>query len=172
MTTQERRALKAGLRSSKAFTVRRCQILLASARGMNATQIAELVGCSTQAVRNVLHAFESRGLDAIHEQSHRAKRIVRHLDDEKVDELRAILHQTPRNFGKARSLWTLELAADVIFEHGLTTERVSRETVRDAISRLGIGWKRAKRWISSPDPAYVRKKLSPKNSLKRLNELK
>lgn len=125
---------------------------------MNATQIAELVGCSTQAVRNVLHAFESRGVKAIDEQSHCAKNIVRHLDDEKVDELRAILHQKPRDFGKDRSLWTLELAAEVIFERGLTRERVSRETVREAIRRLGIGWKRAKRWISSPDPAYLRKK--------------
>jgi transposase len=151
-------ALETGLRSSKAFTVRRCQILLASARGLNATQIAEQVGCSTQAVRNVLHAFASRGLDTIHELSRRNKTIVKHLDDEKVEALRAILHQKPRDFGKDRSLWTLELAADVIFEQGLTSERVSRETVREAIKRLDIGWKRAKRWISSPDPAYLRKK--------------
>ncbi len=157
-TSEERRALEAGLRASKAFTARRCQILLASARGSNATQIAELLGCSTQAVRNVLHAFEARGLAAIHEQSRRAKSVVKHLDDEKVEALRAILHQTPRDFGKDRSLWTLELAADVVFEQGLTCERVSRETVREAITRLGVGWKRAKHWITSPDPAYVRKK--------------
>lgn len=157
-TKEERRALETGLRSSKAFTVRRCQILLASARGLTATQIAEQVGCSTQAVRNVLHAFASRGLDAIRELSRRNTTIVKHLDDEKVEALRAILHQKPRDFGKDRSLWTLELAADVIFEQGLTSERVSRETVREAIKRLGIGWKRAKRWISSPDPAYLRKK--------------
>ena len=24
--------------------------------------------------------------------------------------------------------------------------------------RLGVRWKRAKRWITGPDPAYVRKK--------------
>ena len=24
--------------------------------------------------------------------------------------------------------------------------------------RLGVGWKRAKHWITSPDPAYARKK--------------
>jgi hypothetical protein len=32
-------------------------------------------------------------------------------------------------------------------------------TIRDAIVRLGANWKRAKHWISSPDPAYVRKKI-------------
>jgi hypothetical protein len=26
------------------------------------------------------------------------------------------------------------------------------------VLRLGIGWKRAKHWITSPDPGYVRKK--------------
>lgn len=36
--------------------------------------------------------------------------------------------------------------------------RVSDETVRDAINRLGLGWKRAKNWIASPDPEYARKK--------------
>jgi transposase len=68
------------------------------------------------------------------------------------------LHQSPRQFGKASSLWTLALAAEVSFEQGLTPERVSREAVRTALQRLGVGWKRAKHWITSPDPAYVQKK--------------
>jgi hypothetical protein len=55
-------------------------------------------------------------------------------------------------------MWTLELAAEVSFEQGLTPQRVSREAVRTAMQRLGVGWKRAKKWITSPDPEYVRKK--------------
>jgi len=35
---------------------------------------------------------------------------------------------------------------------------MSRESVRRALQRLGAGWKRAKTWITSPDPAYLRKK--------------
>jgi hypothetical protein len=69
-----------------------------------------------------------------------------------------LLHQSPRNFGKASSVWTLELAAEVSFEQGLTPERVSREAVRMALERLGVRWQRAKQWITSPDPAYARKK--------------
>jgi hypothetical protein len=34
----------------------------------------------------------------------------------------------------------------------------SIETMRQALSRVGINWKRAKRWITSPDPEYQRKK--------------
>ena len=39
------------------------------------------------------------------------------------------------------------------------TERVSGETIRATLSRLlGVRWMRAKRWITSPDPLYERKK--------------
>src|ERR671928_2027048 len=62
LSDPERRALQAGLRSSDGFTVRRCHILLASARGDTAPVIAQAIGCSPQAVRNVLRAFERRGL--------------------------------------------------------------------------------------------------------------
>ena len=81
------------------------------------------------------------------------------LDEAKADPLKGILHQSPRRFGKARSTWTLDLLADVAFEQGLTPRRLSHEAVRQAVKRLGSGWKRAKQWITSPDPAYARKKV-------------
>src|SRR5258708_37273799 len=31
-----------------------------------------------------------------------------------------------------------------------------------ALNRLGIRWRRAKHWITSPDPGYVRKKEGPR----------
>jgi len=72
--------------------------------------------------------------------------------------VRALLHQSPRTFNQPTSLWTLELAADVSFEQGLTATRVTGETIRATLIRLGIKWQRAKDWITSPDPAYARKK--------------
>ena len=57
-----------------------------------------------------------------------------------------------------RSTWTLALAAEVCAEHGITAEPVSYETIRDALKRLGVGWRRAKTWITSPDPQYALKK--------------
>jgi DNA-binding CsgD family transcriptional regulator len=62
LTPEERQQLEAGLRSSEAFALRRCQILLASARGQRPAQIAQQLGCATQSVRNTLHAFHTRGL--------------------------------------------------------------------------------------------------------------
>jgi hypothetical protein len=51
------------------------------------------------------------------------------------------------------------MAAEVAFEEGLTRKRVSGETIRATLARLlGVRWQRAKRWITSPDPLYERKK--------------
>jgi hypothetical protein len=73
--------------------------------------------------------------------------------------LREILHRSPREFGKPTSLWTLALAAEASFEEGITEERVSADkTVRATLERMGVRWLRAKRWITSPDPEYARKK--------------
>jgi hypothetical protein len=60
--------------------------------------------------------------------------------------------------GKEDALWTLEYAAQVSFEQGITQRRVTGETIRATLDRLGVRWERAKRWIESPDPEYARKK--------------
>jgi transposase len=146
------------LRSSDAFVLRRSQILLASARGERASTIAQQLGCDDQTVRDAIHAFNRVGLAALQPGSRRAHTIHAAFDAEHAEQLRALLHQSPRTFSKPSSLWTLELAAQVSFEQGLTPDRVSGETIRATLKRLGVGWKRAKRWITSPDPAYARKK--------------
>jgi hypothetical protein len=69
-----------------------------------------------------------------------------------------LLHQSPRQWGKKSSLWSLALLAEVAFEEGLTPHQVSDETVRRALVRLKVNWKRAKHWITSPDPHYALKK--------------
>jgi hypothetical protein len=46
----------------------------------------------------------------------------------------------------------------VSFEQGLSAQQVSGETIRQTLLRLGVKWKRAKHWITSPDPEYTRKK--------------
>ena len=82
------------------------------------------------------------------------------LDGTKRERLRALLHQSPRAFGQSRSTWTLTLLAQVAYEQGLSPSVLSDETIRQALLRLGVGWKRAKRWLTSPDPDYARKKVA------------
>jgi len=154
----ERKRLEVGLRSGEVFELRRCQMILASARGARAPAIAEVVGCNAQTVRNVIKAFNERGLEALKPGSRRPHRTQAAFTPENAERLRGMLHHSPRDYGKPTSLWTLELAADVSFELGLTATCVTGETVRVTLLRLGVRWKRAKHWITSPDPAYERKK--------------
>jgi transposase len=159
LSEEERERLEAGLRSKDAFVMRRCQILLASARGEFPPKIAQSLGCASQTVRNAIRAFNERGLDALTAGSSRPKRVHAAFDEKSAEALREMLHRSPREFGYERSLWTLEMAAQASFEEELTGRRVSGETIRATLARLlGVRWMRAKRWITSPDPLYERKK--------------
>ena len=167
LTEQEQAELEAGRRSSQGFTVRRSQMLLASAEGKPTTTIADLIGCSDQAVRNALHDFHERGIAALQPKSSRPHTTYEVFDAEGREQLRALLHQSPRNVGRDTSIWTLDLAAEVSVERGIASRLVSGETIHNALRQLGVRWKRAKHWISSPDPDYVRKK-NRRDSLIRL----
>ena len=150
--------MEGGLRSADAFRVRRCQIVLASEYGAGVPRIARQVGGIDQSVRNVVHAFNTQGVACLQRGSSRPHTTRERVGSVEAQRLQAVLHQSPRTFGHPTSLWTLELAAEVSFAQGLTPQRVSREAIRTALQRLGVSWQRAKHWITSPDPAYARKK--------------
>jgi transposase len=155
LTNFEREALTKGLRSPDAFTLRRCQILLASDQGQRPAQIAAVLGCAPQTVRDALHAFAAEGLACLQAKPRTPKTVHTAWPKGRDDDLRALLHQSPRTFGKPTSLWTLPLAAHVCFEKGWTTRRLSGESIRLVLKRLGVGWKRTKHWLVSPDPEYA-----------------
>jgi len=68
LTAEEIQQLQAGLRSPKAFTLRRCQILLAHAQGLRPSQFAEIIGCTLATVRNVIGDFHERGITCVHRE--------------------------------------------------------------------------------------------------------
>lgn len=158
LSSPQRQRLEQGLRSRDALELRRCQILLASARGERPSQIAAHVGCTAQTVRNTLRAYRAEGALCLRAPSSRPKHTTPLLADAQGERLRALLHDNPRAFGKTTSRWTLALVAAVCLEQGLTPRTVSVETIRRALQRLGVSWKRAKHWITSPDPRYAAKK--------------
>jgi transposase len=158
LTQGEQRQLEDALHTHDAFGLRRAQYLLASARGLVPLQIAKTYGGSQQNVRNVLRAFNATGLDCLTPKSRRPKSAHAQLSGPNLERLQEFLHQSPRTFGKNTSIWTQPLLAEIAFEHALTEQRVSHETIRKALQRLNTNWTRAKHWITSPDPQYARKK--------------
>lgn len=159
LTEDERTYIQAGLRSPSAFVLRRCQILLASAQGERATVIAKQLGCDDQTVRNVIRGFNERGLSVLKKESCRPHRLRTTIPDESLEGLRDLLHRSPREFGFESGLWSLDRAAQICLTLGLTPVPTTGASVSRALSRLRVSWKRAKHWITSPDPMYLQKKL-------------
>src|SRR5687768_7147451 len=103
LSEEERECLEAGLRSRDTFVLRRCQILLASARGSSPPKIAQSLGCASQTVRNAIRAFNEKGLDALMAGSSTPKRVhAAFVDANSAERLRGMLHRSPREFGGMR----------------------------------------------------------------------
>ena len=109
LTEDERNQVQAELRSSDAFVLRRCQILLASDRGERAPVIAQQLGCHKQTVLNVIHGFNAHGLAVLQEGSSRPHRLRTTFSEEGLERLQDLLHRSPRDTGCERGTWTLEL---------------------------------------------------------------
>jgi hypothetical protein len=76
LSDAERKILEAGLHSPEAFTLRRCQILIASDRGNYAYQNAHQLGCNPQTAHNAIHAFNEKGLPEALRESGEGVRIM------------------------------------------------------------------------------------------------
>jgi transposase len=135
MSEKEQQQVKAGLRSSDAFVLRRCQILLASARGERASIIARQLGCDDQTVRNVIKGLNTNGLAVLQAGSSRPHHLHQEIEDHDLPRLRELMQRGSRAFGYTTSAWSLDRLAEVCVREGLTSRRVS-----------------------SPDPLYPQKK--------------
>jgi hypothetical protein len=116
------------------------------------------LGCSEGTARNTINSCNQYGLECLKKKSSRPRELRTIGDEAKREKLRALLPTSPRTWGKERSLWALEMAAEGCFEQGGMPRQVSLETIRQALVRLGVNWQRAKQWLRSPDPQYTLKK--------------
>jgi transposase len=163
LTLDERKHLVRFVSTGKvaARTLTRAHILLKadeSPRGSswNDAHIAEALSVTVRTIESVRKCFTERGLKGCLARTPRdnSSRPLR-LDGRRLQEL---VHQSPRSFGKKRSTWTLRILADACSEIGIADGKVSYETVRRALMRIGVAWRRADLWITSPDPRYAQKK--------------
>ena len=159
ITEKERETLRSELKSGKGVVVRRSHVILMSAdEGLKAQVIAERVGYSDETVRQVIQQFNKSGLLAIYPKAYGRHDDQRAFNDAARDQLKAIVRQSPRDFGCESSMWTLALLAEVSYQEGLTDRIVHLDTMSETLSQIGVNWKKAKRHIQSPDEHYSRKK--------------
>ncbi len=154
----EKQALEKACRATDVCEMKRAQILLASSRGLTTTAIEKRFGYSAEYARQMIHRFNRQGIECLTRKSSAPLTATTIIDAGKCEQIRQMMHQSPRLYAKASSLWTLTLAAEVVSEEGITPRRMANETIRTAMNNHGISWKRAKDWITSPDPNYELKK--------------
>ena len=155
---EEKQVLEKARRASDACQMKRAQILLASSQGLTTTGIEKQFGYSAEYARQMIHRFNEQGIKCLNRKSSAPLNREIVVDEEKCERIKQMMHHSPRLFGKASSVWTLILVAEVLFEKGDTPRRMAAETIRAAMRKNGISWKRAKDWITSPDPRYQLKK--------------
>ena len=158
LTEEEKQALRKGLRSEDAFTVRRSQILLSSAEGQPARVIAEQLRCSDQCVREAMHAFHAEGLRSLQRKSTRPHSTAFSFDEQALARLPDIVNTSPRSYGHEHSLWSLARLAETCYAEGLTDRQVNVGTMSEALKRAGVNWKRARKRMNSTDAVYEVKK--------------
>jgi transposase len=160
MNEEEKQVLEKAKRASDACEMKRAQILLASGQGLTTTGIEKQFGYSAEYARQMIHRFNEQGIECLKRKSSAPLTQETIVDKEKCEQIKQIMHKSPRLYGKSSSIWTLTLVAEVLYEEGETPRQMANETIRTAMNNNGISWKRAKDWISSPDPNYELKKSS------------
>ena len=158
LTEQETEMVEKGLQSSSAFSVRRSQIILKSAKGQSASQIGKELHCRGQTVRNAIRAYLQQGIECLQEKSHARHDKQAYIKEKGVERLKEIIRLSPRTCGHQTSLWSRELLAQQLHQEGHSLQQVCTSTITGALKRAGFSWRRAKKWIRSPDPAYQRRK--------------
>jgi transposase len=156
LTSIQKQALDQLYRTTKAPRVRtRAQMILLSVeQGLKVPQIAAIVRESEATVLRWLKRYRAEGLEGLHDAP-RPGRPARITAAYRA-ELLAAVRRRPRSLGLPFSLWTLQCLVDYLAER--TGIRVSDETVRRALKRVGIVLSRPQHTISSPDPEYQVKK--------------
>ena len=76
-------------------------------------------------------------------------------DVEKANRILALLHCRPDSLGFNRMSWTQDDLVRAYRERH--TEGISRSTVNRLIKKVGYGWRKARRVLTSPDPNYREK---------------
>ena len=153
ITSEESEILDHWERADSVVGYRRARILRLSEAGWKCEQIANVLGTHVETVRQTIKDFNEGGIPAIAPRPRSGGSQPVYTDDvgEAVETL--VRQQPPAE--QERATWTLVGLSEAVaaeFEH---IDTISHEAVRRLLSRRGITYRRAKEWLTSPDPLYA-----------------
>ncbi|RNG24100.1 IS630 family transposase, partial [Streptomyces botrytidirepellens] len=136
--------------STSSVRYRRAMMLLASAGGNRVPVIAQLVQADEDTVRDVIHAFNEKGLACLDPRWAGGR--PRQLKSDEEDFVAQTATTRPVKLGQPFTRWSLrKLVAYLRKVHGRVI-RIGREALRCLLARRGVTFQRTKTWKESPDP--------------------
>ena len=150
LSDEEGRRLQQIVRRGKhgSIRVRRAVIIMASASGNLVPAIARLVAADEDTVRDVIHAFNDKGLAALDPQ--RAGGRPRLISDGDIEVIVTAATTRPEKLGQPFTRWSLrKLAAYLADSPGI---QIGWERLRQILQARGISFQRTRTWKESRDP--------------------
>jgi len=149
LTDQEGRKLQQIVRRGRheSVRVRRALIIMASASGTTVPAIARLVAAHEDTVRDVIHAFNERGLAALDPQWAGGRPRLISSDDEEFIVTAATTR--PVKLGRPFTHWSIRKLADYLADNPVRVVKVGRERLRQILRAHGISFQRTRTWKES-----------------------
>jgi transposase len=151
--TEGRRLQRIGRTAKDPVKLRRAIVVLMSAQGQSAPDIAHLLDCSPEYVRGVIHAFNESGFAALDPKWSGGRPTT--IGEQARRQICLIARCCPRDLGLAFSTWSLAKLAEYLAVAGIA--RISRESIRQILHAGGINWLATKTWKASTDPQFLEK---------------
>jgi transposase len=151
LTEQEGQRLLQIVRRGKhgSVRVRRAMIIMASASGTLVPAIARLVAADEDTVRDVIHAFNAKGLAALDPQWAGGR--PRLISDEDIQVIVTAATTRPEKPVQPFTRWSLRKLAAYLAD-GPAPVRIGRERLRQILHARGISFQRTRTWKESRDP--------------------
>ena len=152
LSDQEGRRLQQIVRRGKhgSIRVRRAMIIMASASGTPVPAIARLVAADEDTVRDVVHAFNEKGLAALDPKWAGGR--PRLISDEDISLIVAAATTRPEKLGQPFTHWSLRKLAAYLAGEAPRRVRIGRERLRQILHQRGISFQRTRTWKESTDP--------------------
>ena len=151
LSDQEGRRLQQIVRRGQhgSIRVRRAMIIMASASGTPVPAIARLVAADEDTVRDVVHAFNEKGLAALDPKWAGGR--PRLISDEDIGLIVAAATTRPEKLGQPFTHWSLRKLAAYL-AGAVQPVRIGRERLRQILHQRGISFQRTRTWKESTGP--------------------
>ncbi len=152
LSDEEGRRLQQIVRRGKHESVRmrRAMIIMASASGTLVPAIARLVAADEDTVRDVIHAFNQKGLAALDPRWAGGR--PRLISDGDIDVIVAAATTRPEKLGQPFTRWSLRKLAAYLVCHPDRPVAIGREQLRQILHGRDISFQPTRPWRESRDP--------------------